>query len=98
MGLLVRLLLLAVPIAEIALTVTIADAIGAGPTLLLLGAGLVLGALLLRSRGLGMLARARTAMERGETPLPEIFDSVCVAVAGILLMIPGFLSDAVALP
>jgi UPF0716 protein FxsA len=98
MGLLIRLALLAVPIAEIVITITVADAIGAGPTLLLLAAGLIGGILLLRRGGFGILARARAAMERGETPLPAFFDAVCLSLAGVLLIIPGFLSDAVALP
>src|SRR5690349_24693451 len=98
MGVLGRVLLVALPIAEIVVTVTIADAIGAGPTLLLMAAGMVGGAMLLRRTGIGTLVRARAAVERGDTPLPEIFDGVCVSLAGILLMIPGFVSDALALP
>lgn len=35
-------------------------------------------------------------MDRGEVPVQEVFDGICLAAAGLLLMLPGFFTDMVA--
>ncbi|WP_307832841.1 FxsA family protein, partial [Azospirillum argentinense] len=40
-----------------------------------------------------MLKRAQQAAERGESPVGAVFEGFCVVVAGLLLIIPGFLTD-----
>ena len=87
------LILIAVPLAEIALFITIGGQIGLVPTLVIVVATAVLGAFLLRRQGLGTIARAQAKMERGEIPFDALFDALCLFLAGAFLLTPGFLTD-----
>ena len=97
MGWIFLLFVIAVPVVEIAVFIKVAGWIGILETVLitiLAGFG---GLLLLRNEGLGMLLRARAAMQRGEPPLAEMLDGMILACAGLLLLLPGLASDVIAL-
>lgn len=96
MGLLF-LLLLTVPIIEIALFIEIGGLIGLGPTIAIVILTALVGAALLRSQGLATLKSAHASLEQNRFPLDEVFDGLCLAVAGALLLTPGFFTDAVGL-
>jgi UPF0716 protein FxsA len=91
------LLLLALPLLEIATLVEVGAWIGAGPTVALVVLSAVLGASVLRRQGMAVLRRAREAAGRDEPPVGALFDGLCVVIASVLLIIPGFLTDIVAL-
>ena len=91
------LLLLLLPVAEIATFVEVGDWIGTGPTVGLVILSAILGSVLIRWQGLSVLKRAQEAAERGEVPVGAVFEGFCVVAAGILLIIPGFLTDIVGL-
>lgn len=94
---LIVLALIALPVVEIGLFIKSAGWIGVLPTIALaIGAGMA-GVALVRAQGLGTMLRARAQFERGELPLTEAFDGLCLAVAGALLFLPGFFTDLVAL-
>ena len=89
------ILLVAVLAAEIAFMVNVADAIGVLPTvLLLIGIG-VMGAVLIRRQGLAILGRAHAALQEGRLPVADLFDGACILIAGLMMALPGFLSDIV---
>ena len=48
-----------------------------------------------RVQGLGVIMRAQQAINRKEAPVNEIFEGVFLAVAGLFLLIPGFVTDAI---
>ncbi|ALJ34007.1 FxsA family protein [Azospirillum brasilense] len=91
------LLFLLLPIAEIATFIEVGDWIGAGPTVGLVILSAILGSVLIRWQGLSVLKRAQASAERGESPVGAVFEGFCVVVAGLLLIIPGFLTDIVGL-
>ncbi|MBP2293866.1 FxsA family protein [Azospirillum rugosum] len=91
------LLLLLLPIAEIAVFIEVGDWIGSGPTVGLVILSAILGSVLIRWQGLSVLKRAQEAAERGEVPVGAVFEGFCVVAAGILLIVPGFLTDVVGL-
>lgn len=93
----VTFLLIAVPLVEIAGFVLVGGWLGLLPTLALTVLSAALGLLLVRAQGLGVLRRAAAALERGEPPVREMFDGMLLAVAGALLLLPGFVSDVVGL-
>lgn len=97
MGFLLLLPLIIVPLAEIAVFVQVANAIGLAPALLALLASAVLGVGLIRSQGPATLARARAALDRRELPVRELFDGACILIGGGMLLVPGFLSDVLGL-
>jgi len=97
LGRFVILLILALPIIEIALFITVGNAIGLWATLALVILAGVAGTLALRWQGLSTLNRLRTSMNGGQLPAQSVADAMMIGVAGVLLVIPGFFSDVVAL-
>ena len=91
---LIPLILIFVPIIEITLFVQIGGAIGLGWTLLVILATAMLGARAIRRQGIDALARAQAQMANGKPPVGEIVHGVLILMAGILLLTPGFLTDA----
>lgn len=88
---------LLLPLIEIALFILVGRAIGLLPTLALVILAAVAGALLLRQQGLGVVERLRSNVNAGTIPGRTMFDAMLVGLAAILLILPGFLSDAIAL-
>lgn len=87
---------LTLPVAEIMVWVHVADAIGGLATVALTVLAILAGSVLLRRGGLGMALEVRARMARGEPPGPAVFDGLCIALAGFLLLLPGFITDALA--
>ena len=88
---------ISLPVMEIMTWIKVAEQIGAGATILLSIASFLVGIAILRRQGLALLLDARARMELGELPLQSAFDGLCLSAAGLLLIIPGFLTDIVAL-
>lgn len=93
----VPLLLLAIPILEIAVLILVGSKIGVLPTLGLIFATTLLGAILLRIQGFGVMTRIRRTMDEGRVPGKDLVHGVMIFVAGILLFIPGFITDILGL-
>ena len=91
---LIPLILIIVPIIEITLFVQIGGAIGLGWTLLVILATAMFGAHAIRRQGIDALARAQAQMATGKPPVGEIVHGVLILMAGILLLTPGFMTDA----
>ena len=90
---LVPLLLLALPVAEIAVFIVVGQYIGLFPTLAMILVTAVIGSALLRIQGFGLLQRIRQETERGRVPGRELVHGVMILVAGVLLLTPGFITD-----
>ena len=54
----------------------------------------IIGLSLLKGQGKAVMARIRTDLAQGHTPVGSIADSVALAVGGILMLIPGYVTDA----
>jgi UPF0716 protein FxsA len=83
-----------VPFIEIWLLIKVGGIIGAFPTILLVVLTAVLGAAMLRQQGLATLARFQQNLQNGQLPANEILEGVVLLVGGVLLMTPGFFTDA----
>lgn len=81
------------PIAEVYVAIKVAEAIGVLWTLLLLLAGWPIGIWALRSQGRAAWRRLGDAVAAGRPPGREVLDGALVLVGGVLLMIPGFITD-----
>lgn len=88
------ILFVGVPILEIAAFIKIGGWIGLVPTLLGCVVTAVIGAFLVRLQGFGVLRRAQEALARNELPVGEIAHGAFILVAGVLLMTPGYVTDA----
>lgn len=67
--------------------------IGVGYTLGLMILTSLLGVWLARKEGLQTLQLLRIQLARNEPPGQSMLDGICILVGGILLIVPGFLSD-----
>src|SRR3954447_4702645 len=93
MALLLVILFIVVPIAELALLIQVGQAIGVWWTIALLIADAMLGSWLLRSQGRLAWQRFNAALGEGRMPHREVVDGVLVIFGGVLLLTPGFLTD-----
>ncbi len=86
-----------IPLIEIYLLVRVGSHIGAWSTVaLVLGTGMA-GAWLARAQGLSVMARIRENMSQGVPPTGELVDALLIFVAGVVLITPGLITDAVGL-
>src|SRR5689334_6286930 len=93
----VLILVLAALAVEITVMVLVGSAIGVLPTILLLIAATVLGGWLLRREGARTLTAFRDALLARRPPHKELADGVLIAAAAMLIALPGFVSDVVAI-
>jgi UPF0716 protein FxsA len=84
-----------VPIAELYVILQVGEAIGAAPTIALLVLDSLLGAWLMRSQGRTVWQRFQTTMQAGRMPHREVLDGVLVIFGGAFLITPGFITDIV---
>jgi UPF0716 protein FxsA len=96
-ALLLVLLFIVVPIAELFVLYQVGSAIGLLPTIALLFLDSVLGAALMRSQGRAAWVRFNRAIAEGRVPGREVIDGALVIFGGALLLTPGFLSDVLGL-
>jgi len=94
MGLVLLAAFIGVPLIEIALFIQVGGFIGLWPTIGVVILTAVAGTALLRHQGLIALTRLQDSLDRGETPLDSVFDGFCLLAAGMLLLTPGFFTDA----
>ncbi len=95
MGFILLFIMIAVPIGEIAVFIEAGDRLGLWPTLGLVILTAIIGTAFLRVQGLGVLRRVQDSLARGEMPVSEMFDGLCLLIAGALLLTPGFITDGV---
>ena|ERR1700757_2328810 len=91
----VFLLFLLWPILELFVLIQVAEAIGILYTLVLLVMSWPLGSWAIRSQGRKAWIAFATAIAEGRTPAREVIDGGLILLGGLLLMIPGFVTDAI---
>jgi UPF0716 protein FxsA len=94
---LLAVVFLVVPIAELAVIITVGSQIGVLNTIGLLIAISVVGAWLAKREGLGVVRRIQAQLDAGRMPGAELVDGFLVLFAGALLLTPGFLTDCLAI-
>lgn len=88
---------MALPFLEIAGFVVIGGKLGLGLTLLWVLVAAILGLGLIRHGGLNALTRLQVALNQQREPGHSLVDGAVMVTAGLLLIIPGFVSDLMAL-
>ncbi len=87
------LLALAFPLLELAVLIKVGQTIGVWWTILLILAAVIGGGLIVQKQGLSAARRAAEALNEGRPPIEPVVDSVMLMLAGMLLLIPGLLTD-----
>jgi UPF0716 protein FxsA len=89
------LLFIAIPLVELYFIILVGGMIGALWTVVLVILTAVIGVNLLRIQGMSTLTRAQRNMAQGQIPAMEMMEGVALAVAGVLLITPGFITDTI---
>ena len=89
------LIFLGIPALEIFLLIKIGGKIGALNTISLIFLTAIIGIYYARLQGLQTLRSGVTSLYQNKTPIYEIISGASIAVAALLLIIPGFLTDTI---
>jgi UPF0716 protein FxsA len=87
------LLLFLLPIVEMYLLIRLGGYLGAWPTIALVILAGAAGIAILRRQGPAALNRVAARLQSGELPALEVAEGALLALAGLLLLIPGFMTD-----
>lgn len=87
------LLLLLVPVIELYVLIEVGSYIGTLTTVLLVFTTAFLGAYFMKSQGMAVMQRAQQNLAMGMLPQAEMLEGVFLFVGGVLLLIPGFVTD-----
>lgn len=96
MPLIILLAFAALPLLELTVAIIVGQRIGLWPTLGLLVAAALLGGAVLHRQGIAVLSRG-LILERDGEPLVPVIDGALIVCAGILLVVPGFVTDVIGL-
>ncbi|MCL5776642.1 FxsA family protein [Limibaculum sp. FT325] len=88
-------ILLIVPLIEIGLFIEIGGLIGLWPTIAIVILTAAAGTLLLRRQGLRALVELQSRLSEGRDPGAVLAHGAMILIAGVLLLTPGFFTDAV---
>jgi UPF0716 protein FxsA len=88
-------LFIVMPILEMLILIKVGSLIGAWYTVALVLLTAIIGVNLLKHQGLSTLMRAQRKAQYGALPVSEIGEGLLLAVAGALLLTPGFVTDAI---
>jgi UPF0716 protein FxsA len=87
------IIFIVIPLIELAVILKVNSFIGIGWTLGLIVITAFVGVKLLRQQGLSTLLRANQKMQQGQIPAQELAEGFLLALAGALLLTPGFVTD-----
>ncbi|MFZ0121519.1 MAG: FxsA family protein [Pseudonocardiaceae bacterium] len=93
----VLLVLLVATIVELTVLIAVGHAIGVLATIGLLILTSLVGAVLLRSEGARALGAVVEALRARRPPHRELLDGMLITAAGVLIIVPGFVSDLLGL-
>lgn len=88
------IILVCLPLIEIALFVMIGGEIGLWSTLALVIASSLAGLLVMRGQGTRSLMRLNESMEKGGDPTGPLAHGALIMIAGVLLLVPGFFTSS----
>ena len=86
-------LFIGLPMAELALLLKVNEVFHFWPTFLLVISTGVVGSLLVKWQGIGILRKIQREMDIGNIPAPQMMDGVMILVAGAFLITPGLITD-----
>nr|CRH07909.1 FxsA cytoplasmic membrane protein [Candidatus Magnetococcus massalia] len=97
MRLLIPLFIIGFIVLEINVIAMVGDAIGGWTTFFSIIASAVVGIAIVRHEGIKTLFNMQNKMAHGETPTAHLVDGLLLLLAGVLLLLPGFISDTIGL-
>jgi UPF0716 protein FxsA len=86
-------LFILLPLAELYLLIEVGSGIGGFSTIALCLLTAALGGILVRHQGMRTLLQAKELVDRGQPPAEQMLHGIMIAISGVLLFIPGFITD-----
>ena len=83
-----------IPIIEISLFIEIGSIIGSFYTIMLIFLTAIVGVFFVRQQGISTFQKLASQLQKFETPVQTMFEGLVILIAGILLITPGFFTDA----
>jgi UPF0716 protein FxsA len=83
-----------IPVMEIYLLVKVGSVIGTLNTVILVLISAFVGASLARSQGAATMQKVKLSLDQGRMPAEELLDAFMIFGAGLVLLTPGFITDA----
>ena len=90
----ILLTIILVPVIEIYLLIKIGSQIGAITTILMIFMTAIIGVYYAKYEGLNTLKSGFAQLNKNETPAYEVISGAAIAFAALLLIVPGFVTDA----
>lgn len=90
-------LLLLIPLLDVMVLVVLAGEIGAPATVALVVLTALIGLMMARFEGRRNLRRIERSLREGEVPTDRVLDGAFILAAGLLLLTPGLVTDALGL-
>ena len=91
----ILLSILLIPVIEIYLLIKIGSQIGAITTILLIFTTAIVGIYYAKYEGLNTLKSGFAQLSKNEMPTYEMISGAAIALAALLLIIPGFVTDVI---
>ncbi|ENQ3105542.1 membrane protein FxsA [Bacillus cereus] len=88
-------LFILIPALEITMLIGSGRWIGLLPTFCVIVLTGIVGAYIAKRQGLAVWRDIQYRLSRGELPGDAVLDAICIFVGGILLMVPGYITDCV---
>ena len=91
----ILLAIILIPIIEIYLLIKIGSQIGALTTILLIFTTAIIGIYYAKYEGLNTLKAGFAQLNKNQAPTYEMLSGAAIAMAAVLLIIPGFMTDLI---
>jgi len=89
------LIIIGLPILEIAVMIKIGQEIGTFNTILIIFFTAIVGIYYAKVEGINTIKAGMVNLYKNKIPFYEILSGASIAIAAILLILPGFISDAI---
>ncbi|MEM7619115.1 MAG: FxsA family protein [Pseudomonadota bacterium] len=87
------IIFIATALTELSLLIYIGQYIGVLPVIINIILTAILGIMLVKRQGFSALKEAQHTLNQGQIPLDSILETVLIGLAGVLLIIPGLITD-----
>ena len=94
MFLLLLIIFIVIPIIEISLFIEIGSFVGSFNTILLIFTTALIGVYFVRQQGISTYSKLYNQLQNQEAPIQTMFEGLVILISGILLITPGFFTDA----
>ena len=94
MFLILLIIFIVIPVIEISLFIEIGSFIGSFNTILLIFTTALIGVYFVRQQGISTYSKLYNQLQNQEAPIQTMFEGLVILISGILLITPGFFTDA----